>query len=74
MKLNLDQAENEGGRRILERKEREIEIFDFAQNRVGPQRIYRKPSSIDRGGIELLSRTKTRQIERYRGGVDDKGS
>ena len=44
----------------VERKEREIEIFDFAQNRVGPQRIYRKPSSIDRGGIELLSRTKTR--------------
>ena len=43
----------------VERKEREIEIFDFAQNRVGPQRIYRKPSSIDRGGIELLSRTKT---------------
>ena len=43
----------------VERKEREIEIFDFAQNRVGPQRIYRKPCSIDRGGIELLSRTKT---------------
>ena len=39
-------------------REREIEIFEKIQNRVRPQIIYRKHSLIDRGGIELLSRTK----------------
>ena len=43
-----------------ERREREIVIFEKFQNWVGPQAIYRKCSSIDRGGIKLLSRTKAR--------------
>ena len=43
-----------------ERREREIEIFEMVQNWVEPQNIYRKCKSIDRGGIELLSRTKAR--------------
>ena len=33
-------------------REREIEIFEKWQNRVGPQTIYKKCSSIDWGGIE----------------------
>ena len=44
----------------VERKEREIEIFDFTQNRVGPQSIYRKRNLIDQGGFELLLRPKAR--------------
>ena len=41
-----------------ERKKREIKIFDFAQNWVEAQSIYRKCISIDPGGIVLLLRTK----------------
>ena len=41
------------------REKREREIFEMVQNQVEPQNIYRKRNSIDRGGIELLTRTKS---------------
>ena len=45
-------------KRMFLGQEKEIEIFEMVQNGDGPQNIYRKHSSIDRGGIKLLPRTK----------------
>ena len=44
----------------VKREERGIEIFEIEMKRIGPQVYIEKRSSIDRRGIELLSRTKAR--------------
>ena len=58
-----------------EKRERDWDIWFWAK----PGRtsniyiyIYIKRSSINREGIEHLSRTKSRKINRYRGGIDGK--
>ena len=43
----------------IEKEERDIEIFQFEMIRVEPQIYIEKCSSIDREGIEQVSRAKT---------------
>ena len=60
----------------IKREEREIEIFEFEQNRVEPQLYIEKCSSIDQEGIEnknLIDQEVSRSIDCKRFSIDREG-